>query len=714
MKRKNKWIKLTTLLTFGALAPLNLTSCFDFDDVIIKEEKRESHKIENQEKIKVPDSANSNLNVELQNLNFPNLEVTTNSGEFKQNIYTYQKTNKATEGLLMPIVDEREQPTNYNLNLLPIRKSEFSSLELSNEDLAKLNQVGELPKLITDSKTKQRFYQYQDPYTGIIFRDYEFLVPDSEQKDFLFGPQGLQILAQEFKRKVPFGPEVYDLQAININAPLGLSKNFHGLYTQEIKTIYINGDEYKNTNASLYDKVALLMPTIFHEYMHHWASSYVSVAPKFNGMNEQSLVNKIEPSVLKPFPVIYQPDPLSENGNIETWNRDFANNFIKLLNYDFNKKVVLPENLFELFEISEQDQTKFIFENFTLAQLWKIANFETKPQFNEKELNNRYYIDALKNYSNKLNDIFYYYSMTELVPREYTKYAYESYYNINERRTNLITNGQNYLVSSWFGSYSFSNTNKIVTSFNPSSNNIDWSRTYLNGLSNPNRAGNFIQNATYYPNNIFEIRDFKYQNPDNEIQNLEETRSKNRSVEFYQTFLKAMGYGRTISNFSKVQNSQNHETFRFSGYLPNKTYSGFALKNQSGKIYKTIGLKYNSIFNFFGHYDFDQGARLFNQQNNDPTNERLTQINNRLYPKNKYFSYTTNDFFDVVDESVIYLWKDLNNDGKAQENELDKQTPITLPQARFASSIRQHQNGSDLVALYNEQKPSEVIIHHVE
>ncbi|WAM06112.1 hypothetical protein ONA23_03655 [Mycoplasmopsis cynos] len=74
---------------------------------------------------------------------------------------------------------------------------------------------------------------------------------------------------------------------------------------------------------------------------------------------------------------------------------------------------------------------------------------------------------------------------------------------------------------------------------------------------------------------------------------------------------------------------------KFSGYLKaNEKVSGIVLKKAKNGIYGSSKFKYLSTFSFFGHKNYDEGAKLYEIDENKYylTSDRQKQIENRYYP----------------------------------------------------------------------------------
>ncbi|QGZ97208.1 hypothetical protein GE118_00120 [Mycoplasma sp. NEAQ87857] len=639
-----------------------------------------------------------NKNDDSTNINNNALEVVINNPDHLQPKITYDNARN-TEGLLVPDIIDRDQPENYRLQRYPISKEEMSLVSLDhNDELNFLNKFNNDNNDVVHKTNSygQSYYEYQDPFTKIIFRDYAY-----GNGKYILGPDNIKLLAQEFKRKIPFGPEVYDLEAVNINDFKVIDSKASGLYFPTSKNIFINTQSVIGTDFKNYDVIATIMPTLFHEYIHHWAFSYAQIALPFVAITKNDLPAYFKDDILGSSEIIYKPNVVSGYDR-QYWNKYFTDNLVHLLNFDFDKKAALSSAIFGIWpRLNNQEiWNRFLHNNLTPKQIWDLANHNKSIDTDY----NTFFYEAGLTFNLPKKNIPYYYSLTELMPREYTKFAYESYYNINEKRTNkfIASNGFGYSTISWFGINKY-NSNNIRQSIIPSSNSDDWSRTYLNTESSPYRQGNYIQNALTFPNTVFKIDDYKFFDENGAEQTLDESRSKNRSIEFYKLFLETMGYGKTISQVfyqnkwsflyarnkekkgAPVADGETANNVKLAGYLPNTKYTGFAFV-KDGKIYNQTKFDYSPAFNFFGHYQFDQGARLL--ENNQLSNDRLNQIGNRLYPKNKYYTYITDTYIKIHDLTQVKMWIDKNHDGIAQEDELDNNYKFKLPEHRYVTTAR--------------------------
>ncbi|WP_406614632.1 MYPU_1760 family metalloprotease [Mycoplasma corogypsi] len=600
-----------------------------------------------------------------------------------------------------------------------IKPNEYSASDLLSKQAN--DQINEIANVYENKE--QTMMTYKDPYTGVSFnqfkvkRLYKMENKPVEDAVYYFTPAELVLFAQEFKRKVPFGPEIKRLVSININSNR-LNSRVNGLYHVGDYQIDINTTTYIPFKEQMgsYEKIGAIMATVFHEYMHHFSTVYIQNAGFDNiffGANTPT-INQLNPTlspdILQDKKLYYNPrlNPNNDQGSVLNWNYYFINNFYNLLNYDVEDPGYIRPALTYLWPAVGNNKTGGILGNmFSPNWIWNTANRPTN--LTPEELETKAYFDSQKLFSLTVKMFGYNYSIIELIPREYTKFAYESYFNINESRNKLASNqylnrSQTEALSlSYFGA-TISPTNPYQTNFNiaPSAQAEDWSKVYLNSLGGPNRTGMFISQAAVSPNSVFDISEFRYVDKDGEPQRLPDEKTKNRSVEFYQEFLKVMGYGKSLAQIYYEDNtSQNtgatvkqFNRVKFSGYLPDNKYTGMVIKD--GSTYKTVTFDYIPTFNFFGHYNLNPGARY-------GTEQRKEELGDRLYPENKFISYVTKQFVSLNKNSQLFMWIDKNKNGRYDEGEIDQDFQWSLPIARFVSSSEAtSQGGRPLTAILDK------------
>lgn len=503
----------------------------------------------------------------------------------------------------------------------------------------------------------QKVIEYIDPYTKIKFVDFCYY-EDENGPRFLLGENGLKYLAREFKNKVPFGPEVFNLNAIHINDFNIVDNSVRGLFISNVNTIYINADFLAENGYDIETKVQNIIPTIFHEYLHYWAKTYAEV-----GINSDSAeLNKNTILI----------STKSDDGNLtSTWNSYFVDNFKKQLGYNSTKKY------------PEINNNNSLFANLSLNDLWKKANENSSLNYPEKS----YFISQIgKNIDDsyifdiKNESIKYYYSIDELIPRELTKYFFIPYYfPYEESPIKDSTTYKNLIYrSSWYGLESLTYHNRIYyNDFIPNSLYVDYSKTLLNPVVKSPASNLFSTNK-----NISLV-----------YENYLQT-DVNKAKEFYKLLLETMGYGKTISQIVNVQKNSTSKInpsddtvaiepndtmkIKLMGYLPiDSEYKGFVFEsNDLSNPYILAEFDTHEIFRFQGYV-----GSIFNRKNKDK--------NFNLNPsdvdyKDEFKSYITKEFIDstkIKNSSVIHYWLDKNNDGQFQNDEIVDDI-ITLPQNR--------------------------------
>ncbi|TNK92105.1 hypothetical protein C4M83_03150, partial [Mycoplasmopsis pullorum] len=102
-------------------------------------------------------------------------------------------------------------------------------------DLEKINNFKTLEHSVpveiknTITGLERYYYYYISPYTGVEYRDFAYYDTDGNRR-YLLGEKGLILLDYLFNQKVTFGPEVFSLNAININDFEIIGKQYNGFY----------------------------------------------------------------------------------------------------------------------------------------------------------------------------------------------------------------------------------------------------------------------------------------------------------------------------------------------------------------------------------------------------------------------------------------------------------------------------------------------------
>ncbi|VEU75573.1 Uncharacterised protein [Mycoplasmopsis maculosa] len=505
--------------------------------------------------------------------------------------------------------------------------------------------------------------EYTDPINGIIFKDVSYNYnEDKKNPRYFLGKEGLALLAKEFYSKVPFGPEIVHLKSISINDYNVISDSSAGLYLPQINEIYLNSKYMIEKNYDIFTKIINLMGPLFHEYTHHWASSYVNYGP----VTKNDITEVLS----------YRPSKNSISDDY--WNKYFVNNYLENLNYNYTN-VVKPEYA---------TQNNFLPSILSLNNLWKYSNIKSEYDVLYKEfvkrklevfsfaLNPEYskYSNIITNY--KLDQIPYYYSMTELVPREWQKFTYIPYYvqgdiegkhgekpyskkyKRNETTTNIFEISQNYYGEgvNYFDKFKDLPTDQTYQFGSYAS---DWARTlkYGSTMVSVEDLSLTKYDDYIYPNSVWGLK-FNYINPKTKETGVQVFEDKHR--DFYKRFLESMFYGKPFaqikSKITKISDKQfspkEAKSFKITGYLEENNWEYLVYYNKKLKLTK-IPIKYINYHNF-NVKDF-ANARTRDLKPKDVIPEL----------KEKYFIYQT-DWFNSEDVSYdrpIFFARDLNNNG---------------------------------------------------
>ncbi|EFF41693.1 MYPU_1760 family metalloprotease [Mycoplasmopsis alligatoris] len=562
------------------------------------------------------------------------------------------------------------------------------------------------------------FREFIDPINGVKFRDYAYHYdPETKEKRFFLGNNGLIALAIEFRKKVTFGPEVYLIKTINVNDFRIITSDSKGIYIPINRSIYINTTWGIEKGLDIFSKIQLIIPTLFHEYMHHWASTYAEVADNksekvFNiftkkvqtptitlGPNDEAKLNKDTVLAKSPYttPIVYYGN--NSQHSVGYWNSYFVDNMYNLLNYD--SRVVFNTIPNAIKYVDYRKYPDYAFNYLSLNDIYVYANSDKKnsldghyDRISEKfnSLKNvvftSYNAFGDKNKGYTPNQIKYYYSMTELVPREWSKFTLQSGFN-NQQPVSFkkAENSNNRWALSWSGLY-INTGNQLL--FYPSSVADDWTKVYLMDISvvSKDHVGPYTayHNSVVFPNATSSLELSAWQNIWRSNENIYKV--KNRDIAFYDNFLTTMGYGKTISQIMYENNTKwidfkkglidtSESTFqkiRLMGYLPSNTkYEGFVFENKDQT--KQLAKFKISPFN-----DFFKGDKA--------------SLEKVLTNGMAFRSYITEQYvdFELVDKTKgIKYWDDKNNNGTYDNGE-DVEGEITLPESRYVTTLASYNN----------------------
>lgn len=588
----------------------------------------------------------------------------------------------------------------------------------------------------------KNFVAYFDPDTTITF--YSYKINDGEP---FLDKEGLKELANYFKKIATFGPEVKMLNSIILDNRDIIGKNTLGQYVLQTREIYINTSTYDKlagSGVTNTEKVKMIMPTLFHEYMHHWAGCYAST-----GLPKEYDSRNIED-------ILYKPSGYDSSPQI--WNKYFVNNFKNILNYDkepFNgtskteyyPKEVNEKSPYGTVAIQNYMNLKNIFDYSNYGESLNKKFITQKPFSNFKEGTKFAFNPQSQSYYrfSEPNQLSYFYSMTELVPREWTKAAFISPFKITSKQItqptgitktvysdNAITknykdnSGRKYTAGAFgalvenpsFNQFSIkneqfinqinifnSNVNKFYHDSSPvekfydgkkeyqySTNSLieDWRRTTETTFRFADKKIS-LNDTTFYPNNVFGGY-YSSHSGDKPL--------TNKSKEFLNLYLEIMGYGKLISQiiprfdkFSWIDsNSINSNAdmlneFKILGYVPNKKFKALYYTNNSNQLIK-VPLELLQINN----KDIASTFRIKKEPivglyDDDFESKVLNPDIHHMLGGTDIYSYSTKyiNYKNIKSQSEIFFWEDKNNDNVMTDEE--KIYNVALPNHRSVSSF---------------------------
>jgi len=294
--------------------------------------------------------------------------------------------------------------------------------------------VGIYLLLTQDEEEDQKLIEYS--YLSAKFDKY-FNVKvayNNDQKAFLTQDE-LDAFIVRLKDELPYGPEVIALNDIVIDDRNFISKDNNGVFLGAVNKIFINTEGIRDqlfgskniplTNEAYTEaKFELLMETIFHEYNHFIAHSYLTSNPAPRNGESTSSSKVVEIKV-------------NNDLNKEYWNADFYN--------------VWKENLYN------DNVDKSQFSDNTLLQ----ANYDAKTIFEEINIKGRHNLISsinhdvfypFKSFVQKPdaitdNDLNYYYSMEELFARKMEQISFKPHYPIpsNNKNGRVLIDGHGWI-----------------------------------------------------------------------------------------------------------------------------------------------------------------------------------------------------------------------------------------------------------------------------
>lgn len=513
-----------------------------------------------------------------------------------------------------------------------------------------------------------------------------------------FNLQELKRLVEVFKKTATYGPEIKMLNAVIFDDYDMIDASALGQYISSTREIYINTQNFENLEFETEDKIKLVMPTLFHEYMHHWANIYVNTG-YYSKLDNKNVDN-----------IYYEGD----GGSLkQVWNKNYVDRFLNLLNYDknwipqarANNFNSIASNLFNLKGIfAYANYKKFLTENYGI----------TDSKFNSISEDKSVRFSPNDTIQYTLKQLKYYYSFTELVPREWTKVALDLGFKTEKVQG---TNGQTFIdnvgykklknnpnleykvglygliirtTSPWARPSSLwnkSNPSNTVSQDSPFiklhkedkktviyqikgikyqliTNTFieDWARTRT-VLLNSNDGSISFSNRLFFPNSIY---GGEYVTNSGQIHIID-----NKSEELLNLHLQSMGYGKRISQiFNKLDvytwnkkddgdyisyDSGSINNFKIMGYLPSRNYKEIHYTSISNR---DVGVKLEYM-----PFTFRIKNKIVATDSNDFT-----------YPAdmNTNLGYITKEYINInaIDRSKpLWFWNDKNNNNIIDSDE---------------------------------------------
>lgn len=170
-----------------------------------------------------------------------------------------------------------------------------------------------LYRAFAQEETPVHYYKANKSVKPFAFADLK--ITESWEKRPYLGEEGLKKLSEKVKNDLGVGPEVVGLNSINLTDGEMISEENNGYFQEATKEIYLNSNTISGLvpyGSALDDRVQAVYQTLFHEYGHFIASSYLkNVKPGTDSVADIYL-----------------------NKSKETWNEYFTNKFKHLLKYD--------------------------------------------------------------------------------------------------------------------------------------------------------------------------------------------------------------------------------------------------------------------------------------------------------------------------------------------------------------------------------------------
>ena len=491
-------------------------------------------------------------------------------------------------------------------------------------------------------------------------------------------------LINRIKNELGHGPEFYKLRSIIIGDENMTGEDANGVYLPTLNKIYINLENYKSiinqlknksikgtryTDAILSKiKIDLIFETIFHEYGHHIAFSYLANEGDFSQDQDKTIY---------------------ANGKLANWNKHFVDKFKEYLNYS-NWKGQKYNN-----KIQKYGYQKFEYRSigsiYSQQDLFNHANAQQKYSFSEMDSPDKVpylfapesqFVNAVPITISK-DKLTYYYSMDELFTRKYQQLNQiykpvanidtflEGYYAYSKNNiggsivalSDILSNTLLYQNS--FGDVVKNNLNqyelKNFKDYDPQNPLYQNTRIYNPEFKNPEISNRFLYDAPFN-NNIYEHKDkngatIVLQDHHEDLYNLMDNflghaTGDDISIVWPKNSITTNGNKKAFLSNEDYNNANN--LFKFGGYLRTNDYVSVGYKDQNNN-YKELSKITINDFNY-KHKSW-LGATEYEPL--DPNKENYFYTTNIFINKNQLLGKKL--WFKKGNSSNGYTYEELKN-----------------------------------------------------
>ncbi|QJR43872.1 MYPU_1760 family metalloprotease [Mycoplasma miroungirhinis] len=549
----------------------------------------------------------------------------------------------------------------------------------------------------------------------LSIRQWAYAKDNENNLKYFLDQDGMKKLAYAFARKGGYGPEITELVRVNINKPN--IKNTHkkaanGLFIGSYEQIYLSTDslmftedkKLRKLRTPWYQvnndiKIELILPTLIHEYMHHIAAIYAQSMIINDEFQDEFATDEIIDNLRIDESINLDEKKIKEFGKT-VYNKKFLDDFKEsLLFSDKYKEYKLEKNAFN------DSKYTSIYKQYSASELFKRANYlQTKNNqwanhdfsFNHDFKEWIQYVNPLKN-----DDLNYYFSFEELIPREFLKLSYipqkpydqpfsqdGGYFGFDNDPNTPFISSYTEDISHVLGIFTQNFTGEMQV-YRTKLYGSDW---VFNDTFTPTKNNKItqeeVQEILTYGNWIKNLLNFFNSKtlPNPQL----------RQKLLYKAYLDLLGYGLPISQISsdnsfldlisekgyspKNKNVQEkakeaYNKLKIEGYInikdafKNNQFRKTFLKNNHLIIDDGINKNILDIIINEGNLRTKSNWRNSEQQGGQDLGPEFVGLNNF------YFSYFTKQAIDIKKINLnkdikISFWEDKNEDNKIQDDEI--------------------------------------------